>query len=538
LGLPRTATRSRPISPYYGSSIEWAVFFQDEWKVRPNLTLNWGLRYERHNPWVEQTDRLYSFDPATGSVVVPNSSVRSQIHPAFPAIIPIITAGQSGFPERALVRTDTNDLAPRFGFAWRSGWWDVVVRGGYGVFYNFESRKAFAGEGGGGRGWDMVGGPFVATETFDNRITSGVPLWQWPQAFPAGPARALGTQDIFAPSVNLTSSYAHQWNFTLEKQIRANGIRLSYIGTSGVQLPFLRNLNQPLRGTTPFSQNQRPLPYLRNVNYLDKGGNQIYNALQVELNRRLSRGLAINTSFTWAKNITDTQDSSIFGGAIEDNYDRARERGNERYTKRLDYRGTFLWEVPVGRERPFLKTLPAVAEGVLGGWTINTILTIGSGPWFSPAFQGRDISGTNVTQGRPDRICDGNLPRGQRTINRWFDASCFVLPEANSGRFGNSGRAVLEGPGWWGPALGLFKYFSLPGRESLKLRVEGRFSNVLNHPRFFSTWGDSAQGGLGGPDPTYTITSPSVGRLLRAGGQGLEEQSGSRTISLGLRLSW
>jgi hypothetical protein len=516
LGIPQTASRASNVGPAYGFDDEWALYFQDDWKVTPTLTLNLGVRYERHLPWTEQDNRIHSFDPATGSLVVPDTATLARIHPLFPRNIPVITADRAGFPIDSLVRTDNNDFAPRVGFAWRTGLADLVVRGGYGLYYNFESRKGFR---------NMTSGPFVATETFDNQVSGGVPLFAWPQAFPTAAARALGTQDISATAVGLFSSYTHQWNFTLEKQVGAQGVRLSYIGNSSVQLPFRRNLNQPRPGTVAFNQNLRPFPLFRNITYFDRGANQSYNAFQAEVRRSLANGLQFTAHYTWAKNLTDSDDDSTFGQLIEDNYNRGRERGNVRYTPRHRFIAYGMWDVPLGRGRPYLSTVHPIVDSVLGGWVLSPNLAVNSGVWYTPTYTGRDISNTNVTSGRPDRTCDGNYA-GQN-LARWFDTSCFSIPAVGAGRFGNAGRAIIQAPGFGGVNLGVFKYFTI--REDVKIRLQGHIMNLFNHPRF---------GGLAG-SPDMNIANASAGRITATdGSHGLSDIWPNRQIEVGLRLSW
>ena len=252
---------------------------------------------------------MYNFDPTTGSIVVPTSANVAMIHPLFPKDVPVITASQAGFPERSLIKTDANDLAPRVGFAWRTGLKDVVVRGGYGLYYSFEASKGFP---------MMIAGPFVATETFDNQVTNGTPLWQWPQMFPTNSAaRPLATQDVFSTLVDLRNSYLHQWNLSLEKQIGDYGLRLSYIGSSTLQLPYRHNINQPPPSTIPFNQNRRPYSYLRNVIYYDGGGTASYNAFEVQLIRRFATGFSLNVHYNWSKNLSNSDDVSTLTDLIE-----------------------------------------------------------------------------------------------------------------------------------------------------------------------------------------------------------------------------
>ena len=512
LGIPRNSSRSLPISPYYGSNTAWAAFFQTDWRVTPRLTLNLGIRYDRAEPWVEEQDRVYNFDPTTGSIVIPTSANAAMIHPLFPKDVPVITASQAGFPERSLIKTDANDLAPRVGFAWRTGLKDVVVRGGYGLYYSFEASKGFP---------MMIAGPFVATETFDNQVTNGTPLWQWPQMFPTNsPARPLATQDVFSTLVDLRNSYLHQWNLSLEKQIGEYGLRLSYIGSSTLQLPYRHNINQPPPSTIPFNQNRRPYPYLRNVIYYDGGGTASYNAFEVQLIRRFAKGVSLNVHYNWSKNLSNSDDVSSLTDLIENNYDRAREKTHVGYDIGQRFVTYLEWELPFGRGRRFLADAHSVVNGILGGWVISTYWTGYSGPWLTPVFSGSDPSNTNVIGGRPDRLCDGN--RSNPDIVNWFDTSCFVAPLAGSGRFGNSGKRVIQAPGNWGTNTSLFKYFKLT--EKVDFRIQAMFYNILNHPQF--------------QYPDLNLNSPTASRIRATTYGYFTEIWSSRRTEVGIRFGW
>jgi len=150
--------------------------------------------------------------------------------------------------------------------------------------------------------------------------------------------------------------------------------------------------------------------------------------------------------------------------------------------------------------------------------------------WYTPYFTGRDISNTNVTTGRPDRTCDGNKSSGQRDVNNWFDySSCFSLPAAGAGRFGNAGRGIIEGPeGFWGVNLGLYKYFSVT--ERLKVRLQGHLQNILNHPRF--------RIGSNQTDAGMNIVSPSVGRITRSPNHVINDIWSERQIEVGVRFEF
>jgi hypothetical protein len=518
LGLPRTASRSSSVPPYYGRYNALAVFFQDDWKIHRTLTLNLGVRYELNAPFAEERDRIVSFDPASGSLVVPNSNSLQYVHPLFPKDIPFKTASQVGFAERTLIANDANNIAPRVGFAWRTGLSDLVIRGGYGIFYTAEARKGFT---------NQLTGPFVASETFDNSIVNRVPAFAWPQAFPTtGAARPLGIQSVSVVLSDLPDSYVHQYNLTLEKQIGASGVRLSYIGSSAIQLPYRRDLNQPAPSTVAFSQSRRPYPIYRNITLMDAGGTQSYNSFQAGFVRRLTKGFSVDSHYTWAKNLTDTHDTSQLGGSAQNAYDRRAERGNEQFTPRHRWMSMFVYELPFGRDRSYLKTASGLVDALIGNWTVSGLGGIATGGWYTVTYSGVDSSNTNVTSGRPDRIGDGNLPSSQRGWDKWYDYGSFVLPKAGIGRFGNAAPNIVEGPGQSGLNLRVFKSFSIT--ERVRAKLDFWFGNVLNHPMLGFTEGN----------PGLNMSSASVGKITANSQTQVGISPTSREIRAGLKIEF
>jgi hypothetical protein len=178
-----------------------------------------------------------------------------------------------------------------------------------------------------------------------------------------------------------------------------------------------------------------------------------------------------------------------------------------------------LFEVPVGRGRPFLSGIPGSLNHVIGGWKLAWIAMFQTGQFFSPSYAGRDTSNTNTTSGLPDRICNGNFPTADRSIDRWFDTSCFSVPAA--GRFGNSGVNILEGPGLHTHNISITKRF--PITERLSLDYMGTISNLFNHPNF-----NFPGNNISVPGQAGVITSQHD--RFRA------ERSGARFIDMRVRL--
>jgi hypothetical protein len=495
-----------------GTNQFYAGFIQDDFKVHPNLTLNIGLRYEWMNPYAEKNGRMYNFDPGSGNLVVPEADgLANAVSPIFPRTINIVTAEQAGFPGRGLRRADGNNFDPRLGVAWRPfRHARSVIRAGWGVYRNQLSSSTFGPISG--------SGPFTSDENFTNSIVNGQPLFQFPEPFLA--VGSLGTQDVNALAVDMFNPYTMQWNLTLEQEFAGTGFRASYLGTRSVNLLYRRNFNQPLPSTTPFDNNRRPYPQYRNITLRENGGNSMYHALQFEAERKLASGVYYQVGWTWAKQLSHGIDSGEQGAVIANAYDRDSERGDDLYMSRHRLVASYIWELPFGPGRPWLNNMRGIAGHVIGGWRIAGVTLLQTGLRFTPTFAGRDPSNTNTVGGRPDRIGNGNLPKSERTIDRWFDASAFVLPPVNAGRFGNSGIGVLEGPGTVNIDLGLFKDVQL--NESARLEFSISTTNTFNHPNFRI--------------PNANISAPtSVGSI---GGLQGQDESGPRTVILGMRIEF
>ena len=222
LGIPQTTQLAVPTPPRYLRATTMGVYAQDQFKVNRKLTLNYGLRWEFMGPFSHKLGAIYSFDPRTGALVIPDKGV-SQVNPFFPSNIPIETASQAGYPADSLLTSRKGYFQPRFGFAYKpfaSG--STVIRGGYGIYGNLVYRPM---------GGDMGGGPFAGSATFINSIANGVPLFSFPEPFLPSAIGAAGTQNVQGKNPNMRVPYTQQWNVTVERQVGEIGLRASYVGT-------------------------------------------------------------------------------------------------------------------------------------------------------------------------------------------------------------------------------------------------------------------------------------------------------------------
>lgn len=516
LGVPTTTQRIVARRRAEGFTRNWNFFWQDDWKVSPRLTLNYGLRYEYHPPFRDRFGYISNFDPVTGRVVVPTKGIDAT-EPVFRATIgstPIVTAREAGLPE-SLRRKDLNNFAPRLGVAFRPFRDNrSVIRGGWGVFVN-----------------DLIGAVFgslrnihtASTETFTNTVTGGVPWLQFPRAFP--PEIITGVADFrTANQIDMRNPYTMQWHLTVEREVMPDtGVRLSYIGSRTLKIVHQIDYNQPRASTLPFSKDRVPFPLWNTIYSRVNGQTVKFHSFQAEFDRRLAGGLTLQSSYSWTRNWADGGDSNETGSLIEDSFNRRREYSNVEWARPHRWITTWIWELPIGRKRRLLAGLPVAADYVLGGWELSGILLFQSGYWFHPVFSGYDPSNTNATARsgslRPDRIGDGNLPVKERSLTRWFDASAFVAPPRNAGRFGTSAPFILAGPGMKVWSAGLAKRFSIGEHRSI--RFMGSFQNLPNHPNY--------------ANPANNISAANVGRISSTLGT---EGAGARTVELSARLEF
>jgi hypothetical protein len=504
LGLPNQVTRLEPYRPQYIRARDWAGYAQDDFKVTSRLTLMYGLRYEYNGPAYTLDDNIFSFDLATGKIVIPSANAQRFITPLLPSTIPFETADQFG-TGRSLRKPDKNNFAPRFGFSYGLGSnGRTVLRGGWGIYYSHYSGDIPV---------TQSAGPFSATTVSTNNIVNGQAVFTLASPF-AAPG-APGTLALAGVAPHLLNSYTQQYTLSLEHALtRDLGLRVSYIGSKGSQLPYRRDVNQPIASTVAFNNARRPYPAFANITYSDNGANMLYSGLQTQLTKRFSRGLMVTSTWTWAKELSDTDDTGDFelNTTIEDSYDRRRDRGNVYSVPRHQWMNQAIYELPFGKGR------------LLGGWQANMLFDVASGNWFTPVISGPDPTNTLQTTLRPD--VNGSIPM-LKTINQWFDPTVFTTPAA--GKWGNAGRGIIEGPGFVLFNAGLQKTVRLERFGALE--IVASFTNAVNHVNL----GEPTAGGspLGGQT---TVNNANGGKITSTH---IFPPAGSpRTGQLGMRWSF
>ncbi|MDP9159924.1 MAG: TonB-dependent receptor [Acidobacteriota bacterium] len=448
----------------YGNSF----YAQDTWRASKNLTVTYGARYELFTPSLNHQNDVSNFTPANGGGLI------------------TAARGASGLYNRALIHPDRNDIAPRVGFSYHP-FDKLVFRGGYGVFYQHSVRI-------GSESVLALNPPFVNSYSLNEINGSSTTEFQLQNGFPlatiaSGPLN-LAQLQIRAQDPNQRTSYVEQASFGPEIQFNENtSLDMSYVGNFARKMNRLRNANQGIL-TGNFDSSGNPIVTFPYANLNDSSGNHAflelatndgrsdYNALLVSLKRRFAKGTSYGVSYTWSHNISDFVDN-LTGGAFPQNaYNYGAERGDSMFDVRHRLVGYLTYALPFGKGKMYMDQ-GGVADAVLGGWQVNTIVTRQSGTTI--AISSPDLSGTGSFNSRPD--CIGNARSGASNDPRsgvWLNPAAFALPA--SGNFGNCHVGSYHGPGFTNVDLSLFKSFRVA--ETIRFEFRAEAFNALNHASF------------------------------------------------------
>jgi hypothetical protein len=485
---------------------DWGLgmYAQDEWRISPRFTLNYGLRYERVNPLTEIHNLLNGFEPGVQSKVYPNAPVG------------VIFPGDPGIP--AGVARGDNAFMPRIGFAWDpfgDGKW--AIRSGYGVFYD-----------------QFQNGPGVASQV----PISALPAAQFNQYSGAGlnfanpysghtyPAANsfVSPSTVFGIDPAARAPYAQNWNFSIQRSLGGKYLlEVRYVGAKGTHLPRNIEANPAVYGPGATAQNadQRRIYAgcpsnggpcaLSTVALLADITNSTYEAGQATLSRRYASGLSFNVSYWYSKSLDDLSSMNLAGASsqplagandlAQNPFDLAAEHGPSLFDARQRVVASGSWEPRIPSAAS-----PAVRR-VLSGWQLNLIATHNSPTPFTVydstnvSLQANSPPISGYPASRPNLISSPN--NGPHTINEWINPDAFqrLNPVTQAGQFGNEGRDVERGPAFTDIDASITRSFRLAERMRLQFRAES--FNVANHPNF----------GL----PVADLNSPSFGQILSAG---------------------
>jgi hypothetical protein len=475
------------------------VYFQDEWKITPRLTVNYGLRYELQPGYNETHDRLTLIDFAWNNSMTPTwvrlgTGNPLQGNPPYPlpANVPFVRDGR--FDDR-LYKTDDNNWGPRLGVAWSLND-KTVLRAGGGIYFIHEIGNTM---------FDTARNmPFtLRISTTANALT---PNETWSSPFPILGISTLAPNWLWKDP----TSYVPQWSFTIQRQLVPNlSLELGYIGSAGVHLYRTTYYNEQQPGPPTSNINaRRPFPFFGFMQLVEGASHSSYDALTARLEQRFTRGFTLLSSFSYQKSIDNGSGIRQANGDLytpQNVYNLAAERGLSAFDYRYRWVNSLLYELPVGRGKAVLGNANAIVQGVLGGWQLGGILTWQAGfPLSAYCASGSTYQNTD-TPCRADAT--GISPSiSNPTPTDWFNSAAFVnrlnfVAGVGPYTFGNSGRNVIIGPGIVEVDASLQKSFAVTERAHLDFRSE--FFNIPNHPIL-------GQPGTTIGTPTYGVISSTA----------------------------
>ena len=463
-------------------------FAQDDWKVRPNLTLNVGARWSAILQPTDTNNVLSNFDPnlfdRSKAYQIDASNLR--VAGTGDPLNGIVIAGRNSPYGDRVVKSSWNTFGPRAGFAWDPfGDAKTAVRGGYGMYFDrtlvgIALQNAF------------VNPPFAFSAVF-NASGAAVPTLQNPQA---GTQRNNETlvPNLIAMSPDFKIPTTHQYSVGVQRELPGHfNLDVAYVGSLGRNLLWNQQINQTPAGAAAPTNRARPYPGFGNINMRSTTASSQYNSMQVSLFRRFAGGFQISTNYTLSKVVSD---ASVDRGATQqDIRNLAAERAVTTYDRTHIFGAHYVWELPFERDASGLR------YNVLGGWQISGSTRYATGVPLTITTATNSANSFGGGSLRPNLVGD---PEGPHTVAQWFNTAAFAQPAVN--QFGTAPNGVVRGPGPHLTDLGLFKNFKVGGQVRLQYRLE--MFNAFNHTQF------SGVGTTLGTPTFGTVTSAGEPRLI------------------------
>lgn len=468
LGLPASASRARFVGGWpYQTYWQNAFFVQDDWKVLPSLTLNLGLRYELYTRPIERFNRQANWNLESNELVVATPDNRS------PSL-----------------NTDKKGWSPRLGFAWTPDQGKTSLRGGYGrsfwqaywsgpltilgLTYPYYAKSSF------------VSDSLVPTVSVDR------------DGLPVGSASYDSSGNLIIPSDAVIRGVEKDWrqqrvdqfSLNVQREVAKNVVvDIGYLGVRGFNNLSTQNINLTPPGPPGQSIDEnRPLhdkwPQLGDIQIGFSRTKTWYDALTAQVNARFR---SVNVIASYAHGRTFDNGHNL----IPLDFDQYRGPSDQDIAH--IFNAQISTEIPIGRGRQYGGNMNRALDAIVGGWQYSGFVFIRSGTRFNISAPGNLNNGqTN----RPDRLANGNLPSGERTINRWFDTDAFV-GHSDWSTYGNAGWNPLIADGAVQLDSSIFKSFRITERTKLEFRWD--MFNTFNHPDF--------------NPPNSRVGSSSIGRV-------------------------
>ncbi len=468
--LDQPSSGGRDIAAYYPAlrGHQFFAFAQDKWQVSSKLTLDFGLRWEFYPPPTPRFAGGFSnYNPANNTLVL---------------------AGIGDNPMNMGMQKNWKYFAPRLGISYRVNN-ATVIRAGFGVSYTPFPDNSYA-----------YNFPVKQNNQYSTGASSFAPgvtpngVFSMASGFPAPQLAVIPTNGIINnPSLtqsnnviplNYKNPNVQSWNFSIQRSLPLHfTLDVAYVGNHGVRSSAAYNLNVPNSADQMgIGVNGRPLyqQFKRTADTMlyFAGYSSMYNGLQVKLNRRFHNGLAITTAYTMARGMAfQTGDD----GTIWNYINPRRSYARTDFDRHQTFVQSYVYDLPFGVGRKWLNR--GMAAKIIGGWQINSILTLMTGLPMTFGASGSSLNTPGASQ-TADQVADVTKLYGINTLAKggspWFSQASFVQPTGV--RFGSSGRNTLSGPNFFNADLSLFKIFNFT--EKIKMELRGESFSVTNTPQF------------------------------------------------------
>jgi hypothetical protein len=481
LGWASQASKTARATQWNSKVYYFAGYIQDDWKITPKLTLNIGLRYEVESALKQIDNGGLGFDVKTGTMLVSKYATNAGPIQAFYKNI------RPDVPVQFIEQTtpydaDTNNVAPRFGFAYRV-LGSTVFRGGYGIYYDAPQIQSLASTN------DFAPNTLRPIWTAASTVTPDISYN--PEGATAAELTLSKAPLTIFPFISRKFPYGkiQQWNFSLQQQITptlvVEGI---YQGSNGVNLLQFDNIDAKSPGPGNVQQ-LLPWPQFARIQNEDMWARSNYNGAAIKVEQRPWHGLSYITSYTFSKSLDTASTLNAAAVWTDPNNKQGTARGPSDFDVRNRFVSAFEYALPFGKSRKFGSGVSPAMDRFIGGWGARGMVVFQTGFAVSP---GMNLTRLNTCatacSARPDRIGNGNLSKSERTVNRFFDVTAFKLLSAGGAdaRIGTAGRNILYQPGMKSHDLQVFKITRIHERHTLEFRWE--MYNAWNH----ANWGSAA----------------------------------------------